>query len=246
MRLLGLLLICCIIQACNFDETTTIQEDFGSKIAAKVNLPVPVKQTTKRRNIIEEKVKPPKPKKTKSFKPITLPEEQLDSIFAIHGQFISDGFDFPVGKPDGRNYKKALNFGQRFHLGEDWNGLGGGNTDLGDPVYSIANGIVTSAENVCCGWGNIVRVIHKVPNSQEHDYVESVYAHLQNYMIQPGDFVRRGERIGSIGTGDGMYMAHLHLELRSFINMALGPGYSQDQFGFLDPSNFIRGNRPRR
>ena len=60
---------------------------------------------------------------------------------------LSDGFDFPVGKPDGKNYYNAQPLGKNDHLGDDWNGTGGGNTDLGDPVYSIANGWVRCSYN---------------------------------------------------------------------------------------------------
>ncbi len=173
-----------------------------------------------------------------------IPLRVLDSIFQAHPEYASDGFDFPVGKPDAQGYFKAQNFGDRLHLGEDWNGISGGNTDLGDPVYSVANGLVVFTEDVCCGWGNVVRVIHRLKNHQEFDYVESVYAHLQNYNVNVGEFVHRGENIAKIGNAKGRYSAHLHLEIRSFINMALGPGYSDDTFGYLDPSPFIRQNRP--
>ncbi|MEL6638333.1 MAG: M23 family metallopeptidase [Bacteroidota bacterium] len=174
----------------------------------------------------------------------TLPLQQYDSIFRHHFTYCSDGFDYPVGKPDAQHYFLAQQFGENSHLGEDWNGTGGGNTDLGDPVYVVGNGLVTFAKEVCCGWGNVIRVVHRLPNHPEYDYVESVYAHLNNIQIQTGDLLRRGDQIGTIGTANGRYWAHLHLELRSFINMSLGPGYSEDRYGYLAPSDFIAKHRP--
>ncbi len=174
----------------------------------------------------------------------TIPEHLYDSIFRSHPYFMSDGFDFPVGKPNGEQYFRARKFGQQRHLGEDWNGVGGGNTDLGDPVYSIGNGLVTFSDHVCCGWGNVIRVVHRLPNHPEYRYVESVYAHLKDNTAKAGDLIKRGELLGSIGTADGKYSAHLHLEVRSFINMSLGPGYSEDQYGYLVPSQFISQFRP--
>ncbi len=49
---------------------------------------------------------------------------------------LCDGFDFPVGKPDGKGYYRArgLRLKSPRHMGEDWNGNGGGNSDLGDTV----------------------------------------------------------------------------------------------------------------
>ncbi len=174
----------------------------------------------------------------------TIPIQHYDSIFGYNRQFFSDGFDYPVGIPNAEGYFKAQNFGDDLHLGEDWNAVTGGNTDLGDPVHAVSNGLVTFSKDVCCGWGNVIRVVHYIPDNPEHPFVESVYAHLNNRRVQAGDLVMRGEKIGSIGNANGRYMAHLHLELRSFINMSLGPGYSKDIFGFFVPTDFIEKNRP--
>ena len=170
--------------------------------------------------------------------PLTL-EEKYDSIFSEYPQYISSSFDFPVGIPDASNYFKAREFGQQNHLGEDWNGVGGGNSDLGDPVYSISEGYVSFAKHVCCGWGNIVRIVHRTPQHPELDYVESFYAHLDEIYVEEGALVEKGRQIGTIGTADGKYSAHLHLELRSFIDMGIGKGYSEDRYGFLVPTKFI-------
>ena len=174
----------------------------------------------------------------------SIPEHLYDSIFSKNQYFVANGFDFPVGKPDALKYYKAQIFGENNHLGEDWNGKGGGNTDLGDPVYTCADGLVTFTEDVCCGWGNVVRVIHKLPNHAEHQYIESVYAHMHNVNVKVGDLIKRGDQIGTIGTANGRYSAHLHFEMRDFINMSLGPGYSEDHSGYMKPTDFIERNRP--
>lgn len=168
-----------------------------------------------------------------------------DSLFYFNSEYISDGFDFAVGRPNAENYYRALKFREKKHLGEDWNGRGGGNTDLGDPVYATADGLVIFADDVCCGWGNVIRMAHRLPNHPAHKYVETLYAHLHNVEVKSGSFVKRGQRIGTIGNANGKYSAHLHLELRSFVNMSLGPGYSDDYFGYLDPTQFILTNRPQ-
>jgi len=173
-----------------------------------------------------------------------LPESAYAQLFSANARYYGDGFDYPVGKPNAVNYYKAQNFGDNTHLGEDWNRNTGGNTDLGDPVYATANGLVTTAENICCGWGKTIRVIHYLPNHPDYQYVESIYSHLDRMDVKLGQLVERGQMIGTIGTGEGRYAAHLHFEIRDFINMSMGPGYSDDQWGYLNPTPFIDQNRP--
>ena len=180
---------------------------------------------------------------TAPLESMKIPSPKYDPIFAANPYYIAEGFDFPVGKPDADGYFLALRFGQKLHLGEDWNGVGGGNTDLGDPVYATADGYVTFAEHLCCGWGNTVRIIHKLDNHPYYEYIESVSSHLNDIVVQKETFVRRGDLIGHIGTADGKYSAHLHLEMRTFLDMNIGPGYSADQFGYISPTPFIRQNR---
>lgn len=168
-----------------------------------------------------------------------------DTLFAQKPRYISDGFDFPVGKPDAKGYYNAQKFGKNTHLGDDWNGRGGGNTDLGDPVYAIANGYVSEAADFGGGWGNVVRIVHKT-RGKSWAYLESLYAHFDKITVKKGDWVRRGAQIGTIGNNEGMYYAHLHLELRRTPDLPLGEGYSRDTSGYLDPTWFIRKNRPKK
>lgn len=166
----------------------------------------------------------------------------LYAFFQGHPEYVSDGFDFPVGKPDAKKYYNAQVFGKNNHLGDDWNGVGGGNTDLGDPVFSCANGYVVYAADYGPGWGNIVRVLHVISLSPLV-VVESLYAHLDEIKVSVGP-VKRGDLLGTIGTADGTYWAHLHFEIRTEYNMPVGGGYSTITTGYVDPTKYIRANRP--
>ena len=111
----------------------------------------------------------------------------------------TNGFDFPVGKPDTKGYYNAQEYGNNNHLGDDWNGINGGNTDLGDPIYSIANGYVSFAKNIGGGWGNVIRIIHHLENDNQ---IESLYAHCLKINVNEGDYINKGDIIGTIGNND--------------------------------------------
>ena len=156
----------------------------------------------------------------------------------------SDGFDFPVGPPDARGYYNAQVFGANNHLGDDWNGTGGGNSDKGDPIHAIANGIVVSAFEGGPGWGNVVRILHRV-DGPDAGWVESLDAHLDTMNVRQAQVVRRGQKVGTMGDAGGRYYAHLHFEIRTRPGLPLGGGYARDARGHTDPTAFIRAHRPR-
>ncbi|HIP81829.1 MAG TPA: M23 family metallopeptidase [Leucothrix mucor] len=156
-------------------------------------------------------------------------------------------FDYPVGKPNAKHYYNAQKFGKNYHLGEDWNGTGGGNTDFGDPVYAISDGIVSFSDDLKGGWGNVIRIYHsyhtKEGTQQKPVYIESLYAHLNTRLVKTGSLVKKGSKIGTIGNAGGIYLAHLHFEIRNTINMPIGQGYSKHTNGYIDPTKFIRSHR---
>ncbi len=158
---------------------------------------------------------------------------------------VADGFDFPVAPPDGDGYVDAQPFGRNAHLGSDWNDVHGGDSDKGAPVYAVALGRVTVAEDFGGGWGNVVRVAHRVRDGRQVHEVESLYAHLDTIEVAVGAAVTRGQRIGTIGTAHGRYGAHLHFELRRGVGLPLAGGYGEP-VGHVDPTAFIRGHRPPR
>ncbi|MBK1882844.1 M23 family metallopeptidase [Luteolibacter pohnpeiensis] len=161
---------------------------------------------------------------------------------------LADGFDFPVGKPDGAGYYKARGMRLRSpqHFGEDWNGRNGGDTDLGDPVYSIGDGIVTWAYDVHVGWGNVVmiRYAYRDPENGQVKYCDALYGHLLQIMVKVGQQVKRGEQIGKIGNNHGMYAAHLHFEIRHDITIGMQRNsVPADTKHWADPTEFINKYR---
>lgn len=153
---------------------------------------------------------------------------------------MADGFDCPVGQDGTKRYYKARGFRPNGHLGEDWNGAGGGDTDLGDPVYCTAHGIVVFARDFRMGWGNVVIIRHAYLEKGEPHFVDSLYGHLQSFTVAEGQTVKRGQRIGSIGNNRGMYDAHLHFEIRKDIRVGMHRhAYPRDFRTYWDPTSFI-------
>ncbi|MFN0202773.1 MAG: M23 family metallopeptidase, partial [Bacteroidia bacterium] len=95
------------------------------------------------------------------------------------------------------------------------------------------------------GWGNVIRVVHCMEKGGKRSFVESLYAHCEKVQVKTGDWVKRGQQIGTVGTAWGKYKAHLHLEIRDKIGLALGGGYSENTFGLVNPSEFIKANRSK-
>lgn len=178
---------------------------------------------------------------TDEIKPDLLAQTVLiEQNINIPDDYIANKFDYPVGKPNAKNYYNAQVFGENHHLGDDWNSVKGGNSDFGDPIYAIANGYISVSEDFGGGWGNVVRIIHQLPDGTQ---IESLYAHCDAIMVNQNDLVRIGQKIGTIGTANGQYYAHLHLEIRNKIDMPLGNGYSKNREGYLDPTEFIKTHR---
>jgi hypothetical protein len=104
-----------------------------------------------------------------------------------------DGFDMPVGKPDAEGYYRSRGLIVGRHMGDDWNGNGGGNTDLGAPVYATAHGLVIYSRDARMGWGKTVIVRHAYWEGGKWNYADSFYTHLHQMFVREGQQVRRGQ-----------------------------------------------------
>ena len=158
---------------------------------------------------------------------------------------LADGFDFPVGKPEAKGYHRTRGFSPNGHLGEDWNGDGGGDTDMGDPIYATARGVVVFSENVHAAWGNMIVIRHAFRESDGRiTIVDSLYGHMLERLVKVGDTVERGQHIAKLGGNNGMYSAHLHFEMHK--NLAMGPNrgkFARDYSNYYSPIAFISAHR---
>ena len=104
-------------------------------------------------------------------------------------------------KGDGRFM--APRSGRRFHRGIDLT------APVGSPVRAIRSGTVVQI-GLHRGLGRFIELEHP-------DSLHSLYAHLQDVVVEPGARVKQGDPIGTIGkTGNARHRwitPHLHLEV---------------------------------
>ena len=124
------------------------------------------------------------------------------------------------------------------HTGDDLNGIGGMNTDLGDPVFAAADGIVSYAGSPSAGWGKILILSHRLADGSTF---QTMYAHLHEIEVALGAVVGRAQKIGSVGTADGLYPAHLHYEIRTGNGVDIGAGYAAYPLNRVNPTEFREG-----
>lgn len=82
---------------------------------------------------------------------------------------------------------------------------------VGSPISVIADGVVLETDESDSGFGVYAKVEHLVNGRK---YV-SLYAHMQfsSLQVAPGQVVRVGDRIGSVGNTGQSTGPHLHLEI---------------------------------
>jgi hypothetical protein len=176
-------------------------------------------------------------------RPYFYPALQMVPASELASLPLATRFDFPLGSEHGAMAYNAQRFTENKHLGDDLNGIGGEDSDLGDPIFAVADGRVLLARDGGPGWGNVIIVLHAYDEKGQRRYAQSYYAHLQTMLVTAREEVWRGEQIATVGTAQGRYWAHLHFEMREFITPYIGPGYRQDTRGWLNPSGFIQAHR---
>jgi len=89
----------------------------------------------------------------------------------------------------------------RMHRGMDFTG------PVGTDIYATGDGVVVKAEYSAYGYGKEVVI--------DHGYgYKTIYAHLHEILVEPGEQVSRGEVIGTLGNTGRSTGPHLHYEVR--------------------------------
>ncbi len=90
------------------------------------------------------------------------------------------------------------------------------NAESGTPVVAAAAGVVVASE-FHPEFGNMIDIDHG-------EGLVSRYAHLSRALVQAGQLVKRGERIGDVGSTGRSTGSHLHFEVR-MLGVAQNPAH---------------------
>jgi len=105
---------------------------------------------------------------------------------------------------------------RKFHEGMDFT------AKIGTPVFASGDGIVSRADNTASGFGNHIVIRHGFG-------YETLYAHLSRYKSRVGQYVKRGDIIGYVGSTGRSEAPHLHYEVHKNGDV-------------VNPLNFYYGN----
>jgi len=175
-----------------------------------------------------------------------VPNLHLLSVFERLSIPVAHIVDSPLGSSHGAGTYNAQPFladnakrGGK-HLADDLNGIGGEDSDFGMPVYAAADGRVEFVGIPAPGWGRVVILSHRTPLGE---LFQTMYAHLHKSEVFLGELVGRGEQLGTVGTAAGLYLAHLHFEIRRADGVVMNektPGYFSSALDRVDPEAFRR------
>ena len=109
-----------------------------------------------------------------------------------------------INSPWGPRLHPILKY-TRLHGGAD---IGGA---VGAPIYAVADGVVTkAATGYNGGSGNNVRIDHGV---MEGEAIETSYLHMNSLDVSVGQKVKKGQKIGSVGSTGLSTAPHLHFSV---------------------------------
>lgn len=113
----------------------------------------------------------------------------------------------------GYDYGQMTSYG--FHDGKDINDNGGGNSDLGKPLYAIADGKIVGVHEHT-GQGNFGKHFFlQIDGAWGTRYVH--YAHCNKLLIKLDQVVKEGDQVAEVGNTGTVY-AHCHFAVKKKAN----------------------------
>lgn len=88
----------------------------------------------------------------------------------------------------------------RMHKGIDFT------SPSGTPIYATGDGVVSRIERKRTGYGHNVKINHG------YGY-ETLYAHMSKILVKPGQKIKKGQKIGLVGSTGTSTAPHLHYEV---------------------------------
>ncbi len=141
-------------------------------------------------------------------------EQQINAALKGDNNQVYDGeFAWPIPG----YYKVGSPYGYRTHpISGKWKlhkGIDvGGSGIKGKPIIAAADGYVSLATYNSGGYGYYVVLDHG--KGDDGKYYATLYAHMTKYIVKSGQYVRRGQTIGYVGTSGASTGYHLHFEIR--------------------------------
>ena len=148
-------------------------------------------------------------------------------VFIVEAEAVTYNWLFPVNNGSGKveyvyGYSNKYDNGKTFHTGIDIH------TSGDQVIYAAFSGTVTKAANSCghvnygkqCehnnDYGNSVRI-------KGDDGLIAIYGHLKqnSILVKEGDYVEKGQPIGTMGSSGWSTGKHLHFEVRDKNNKTI-------------------------
>lgn len=158
---------------------------------------------------------------------------------------LAEGFDFPVGGADGtagyihpstkRRYKswkvtETVVDALALEAREIWNGSGGDDTEVNQPVHTMAAGTVTEVKD------GEVWLEHRFIENGQPQHVLTGYAGIHACDLKPGDTVKRRQKIALIAPSLNGAQSQLTISLRHLL-------YAEAATWPMSLSKFIHSHR---
>jgi len=125
-------------------------------------------------------------------------------------RFPVDNFETQWNTTAGYSFGDKTSYG--YHEADDLNINAGGNADLGQPLYAVADGEITSV-HTHTGSNTFGKHLHLKFNTDGKDYFAH-YAHCDQILVSEGTKVKKGDKIATVGNTGTTY-AHCHFAIKN-------------------------------